>query len=49
MFKAKFQAAEERLENQKKEIEQIGEYFKSEFKNLAQAILGEKTEKFKCS
>ena len=46
MFKAKFQAAEERLENQKKEIEQIGEHFKSEFKNLAQTILGEKTEKF---
>jgi len=49
MFKAKFQAAEDRLENQKKEIEQIGEYFKSEFKNFAQVILGEKTEKVICS
>src|SRR4051812_22962103 len=36
MFKAKFQATEEKLENQKKEAGQIGEHFKLEFKNLAQ-------------
>ena len=46
MFKAKFQSAEEKLENQKKEMEQLGEHFKFEFKKLAQAILAEKTEKF---
>jgi DNA recombination protein RmuC len=46
MFKAKFQAAEEKLENQKKEVEQMGEHFRFEFKNLAQNILEEKTEKF---
>ncbi|HEY6976137.1 MAG TPA: hypothetical protein VH396_07595 [Chitinophagaceae bacterium] len=46
MFKVKFHAAEEKLENQKKELEQIGERFKFEFKNLIQAILEEKTQKF---
>lgn len=46
LFKAKFQSAEEKLENQKKDIEQLGEHFKFEFKNLAQNILEEKSEKF---
>jgi DNA recombination protein RmuC len=46
MFKSKFHAAEEKLENQKKEVEQIGERFKFEFKNLAETILEEKTQKF---
>jgi DNA recombination protein RmuC len=46
MFKAKFQAAEEKLASQKMEMEQLGEKFRSEFKNLAQSILEEKTEKF---
>jgi len=46
MFKSKFHAAEEKLENQKKEVEQIGERFKFEFENLAETILEEKTRKF---
>ncbi|HRI20532.1 MAG TPA: DNA recombination protein RmuC [Panacibacter sp.] len=46
MFKAKYQSAEEKLESQKKDIEQLGEHFKVEFKNLAQSILEEKSEKF---
>ncbi len=46
MFKEKFRSAEEKLENQKKEMEQLGEHFKFEFRNLAQNILEEKTEKF---
>ncbi len=46
MFKAKFQAAEEKLLLQKEEMEQIGDRFKFEFKNLAQSILEEKTQKF---
>ncbi len=46
MFKAKYQAAEEKLLHQKNEMEQLGNHFKFEFKNLAQAILEEKSEKF---
>lgn len=46
MFKVKFQAAEEKLEHQKKEMEQLGERFKFEFSNLAQSIFEEKTQKF---
>jgi DNA recombination protein RmuC len=46
MFKAKFQAAEEKLLHQKAEIEKMGEHFKFEFRNLAQAIFEEKSEKF---
>jgi DNA recombination protein RmuC len=46
MFKAKYQAAEEKLQHQKKDMEQLGDHFKFEFKNLAQTILEEKTEKF---
>lgn len=46
MFKAKYQAAEEKLLNQKKDLEQLGDHFKFEFKNLAQSILEEKSEKF---
>ena len=46
MFKEKFHAAEEKLELQKAELEMIGNQFKHEFKNLAQTILEEKTEKF---
>lgn len=46
MFKEKFHAAEEKLELQKAELEMIGSQFKHEFKNLAQTILEEKTEKF---
>ena len=46
MFKTKFHAAEEKLELQKAELEMIGNQFKHEFKNLAQSILEEKTEKF---
>lgn len=36
----------ERLENQKKEIESINEKFKTEFENLANAILDKKSAKF---
>jgi DNA recombination protein RmuC len=46
MFKAKYHAAEEKLETQKQEIESLGNRFKFEFRNLAQSILDEKTEKF---
>ena len=46
MFKAKYHAAEEKLETQKQEIESLGNRFKFEFRNLAQSILEEKTEKF---
>lgn len=46
MFKAKYQAAEEKLETQKQEIESLGNRFRFEFRNLAQSILEEKTEKF---
>ena len=46
MFKAKYQATEEKLETQKQEIESIGNRFRFEFRNLAQTILDEKTEKF---
>ena len=46
LFKAKFQAAEEKLETQKKEMQELGDRFKSEFRNLAQTILEEKTQKF---
>ncbi len=46
MFKEKFHSAEEKLELQKAELEMIGSQFKHEFKNLAQTILEEKTEKF---
>jgi DNA recombination protein RmuC len=46
MFKAKYQAVEEKLLHQKKDLEQLGDHFKFEFKNLAQAILEEKSEKF---
>lgn len=46
MFKAKYQAAEEKLQHQKKDMEQLGDHFKFEFKNLAQTILEEKSEKF---
>ena len=46
MFKAKYQAAEEKLETQKQEIESLGNRFRFEFRNLAQGILEEKTEKF---
>ncbi len=46
MFKTKFHAAEEKLELQKAELEMIGNQFKHEFKNLAQTILEEKSEKF---
>ncbi len=37
---------EEKLVQQKEELNQIGEHFKFEFKNLAQNILDEKTQKF---
>src|SRR5688500_7991407 len=46
MFKAKYQATEEKLETQKQEIESIGNRFRFEFRNLAQTILDEKSEKF---
>ena len=46
MFKEKFHAAEDKLEQQKADLEMIGGQFKHEFKNLAQTILEEKTEKF---
>ncbi|HEV3250778.1 MAG TPA: DNA recombination protein RmuC, partial [Puia sp.] len=46
LFKAKFQAAEEKLETQKKEMQELGDRFRSEFRNLAQSILEEKTQKF---
>jgi DNA recombination protein RmuC len=46
MFKAKYHAAEEKLETQKQEIESLGNRFRFEFRNLAQSILEEKTEKF---
>jgi DNA recombination protein RmuC len=46
LFKAKFQAAEEKLETQKKEMQELGDRFKAEFRNLAQTILEEKTQKF---
>jgi len=46
MFKAKFQAAEEKLRVQKQEIEELGNHFRFEFRNLAQSILEEKSEKF---
>jgi len=46
MFKAKFQAAEDKLHHQKEEMQELGEHFKFEFRNLAQTILEEKTEKF---
>ena len=39
-------AANEKLELQKKELETMADTFKFEFKNLAQNILEEKTEKF---
>ena len=39
-------AANEKLELQKKELETMADAFKFEFKNLAQNILEEKTEKF---
>lgn len=37
---------EEKLQRQKQELNEIGERFKFEFKNLAQNILEEKTQKF---
>ena len=46
MFKAKFHAAEEKMMEQKKEMEALGERFRFEFRNLAQSILEEKSEKF---
>ena len=46
LFKARYQSAEEKLQNQKKDLEQLGDHFRFEFKNLAQTILEEKSEKF---
>ena len=46
MFKAKYHATEEKLETQKQEIESLGNRFRFEFRNLAQTILDEKSEKF---
>lgn len=46
MFKAKYQAATDKLDTQKADLEQLGDHFKYEFRNLAQTILEEKTEKF---
>lgn len=46
LYKTKFHAAEEKLELQKAELEMIGSQFKYEFRNLAQTIFEEKTEKF---
>ena len=36
----------EKMQTQKLEVEQLGDRFKFEFRNLAQSILDEKTEKF---
>ncbi len=46
MFKAKFQGAEEKLEKQKVEMENLMEHFRFEFRSLAQTILEEKSETF---
>ena len=46
LFKTKFHAAEEKLELQKAELENIGTHFKFEFKALAQTIFEEKSQKF---
>ena len=46
VMKAKLTAAEEKLLSQKKDVEELGEKFKFEFRTLAQNILEEKTEKF---
>jgi len=45
-IKEKLGNAEEKLAQQKDELNHIGESFKFEFKNLAQNILEEKTQKF---
>jgi len=45
-IKEKLANAEEKLALQKEELSQIGESFKFEFRNLAQNILEEKTQKF---
>lgn len=39
-------SSEEKLKTQKQELEQLGEKFRFEFRNLAQSILEEKSEKF---
>lgn len=46
MFKEKFHAAEEKLRLQQRDLEKLGEQFRDEFKNLAQSIFEEKSEKF---
>lgn len=46
MFKEKYKTATEKLDTQKADLEQLGDHFKYEFRNLAQTILEEKTEKF---
>ncbi len=46
MFKEKFHGAEEKLRTQERDLQDLGGHFKNEFKNLAQTILEEKTEKF---
>ncbi len=45
-IKEKLKSAEDKLASQKEELNQIGESFKFEFRNLAQNILDEKTKKF---
>jgi DNA recombination protein RmuC len=45
-IKEKLGNAEEKLASQKEELNKIGESFKFEFRNLAQNILEEKTQKF---
>ncbi|QNA46461.1 DNA recombination protein RmuC [Lacibacter sediminis] len=45
-MKEQLNAANEKLETQKQDVEQLGEKFRFEFKNLAQGILDEKTQKF---
>jgi DNA recombination protein RmuC len=45
-MKEQLNAANEKLLTQKQDVEQLGEKFRFEFKNLAQGILDEKTQKF---
>ncbi|MCK9301088.1 MAG: DNA recombination protein RmuC, partial [Bacteroidales bacterium] len=45
-FRANNQALQEKLETQKKEIEELAKKFNTEFENIANKILEEKTQKF---
>ncbi|MEO5648280.1 MAG: DNA recombination protein RmuC [Chitinophagaceae bacterium] len=45
-LKENLKSAEEKLAGQKQELQEIGEKFRFEFRNLAQTILEEKSEKF---